>query len=644
VKWEELAVIDPEILIGNRYQILEFVGGGGMAEVYKVLDTSLERIAALKIITSNQSNSEKQQEYLKRFNREAKILAKLKHPHIVGVWDYGEYEGDPYFVMEYFPGGTLDQKMEKPIPWQEAVQILLPIAEALSYAHQQGIVHRDIKPSNILLNESGELILSDFGIARPLEVIDNLKTGDGDLLGTLEYIAPEQISNPQNLDGRADIYSLGVLLYEMVTGRKPFESDAKAPLSVLLNKVLDPVPDPKIFNPFLSNNIINILIKSLAAKSEDRYKNMDDFLLVLENLIEANDKKQETLWKTLQRGWFILANIRRINGVIKLAFLLVLAFIVYVVLQGLQSPFTLFGSTSTPTTTLTPSATITPTTYATLTLTATPTNIPTPDVNLPIEIIVPSGGTMRLVPAGDFTMGSNVDSALAECIENRGDDNCQTISFLDEEPVHTIFLKDFYMDVYEVTNALYKRCVDADECQPPKEIQSYTRPSYYDNPSFDDYPVIYVNWNMAKIYCEWRGARLPTEAEWEKAARGTDGRTYPWGEDLDCEQSNYGQNITGACEGDTTSVGSYENGQSFFGLFDMAGNVSEWVADWYQSDYYATLDNNIVDPQGPNSGVARVTRGGSWYFDDGDVRSANRNGFGIATYNDYIGFRCAKDP
>ncbi|MEW5940664.1 MAG: formylglycine-generating enzyme family protein, partial [Chloroflexota bacterium] len=205
-----------------------------------------------------------------------------------------------------------------------------------------------------------------------------------------------------------------------------------------------------------------------------------------------------------------------------------------------------------------------------------------------------------------------------------------------ERPAHQVYLNTYYMDKYEVTNAFYKACVDEKICTDPKRTVSYTRSNYYSNSQYSDYPVIYVDWNMAKNYCEWRGARLPTEAEWEKAARGTDGRTYPWGESLNCFMANYSM-----CVGDTSAVGSYEGGQSPYGIYDMAGNVWEWVADWYQDTYYQ--NSPFDNPLGPSSGQYRVLRGGSWdplYAKT--VRTTNRgSGVPTDTYR-YVGFRCTR--
>ena len=246
----------------------------------------------------------------------------------------------------------------------------------------------------------------------------------------------------------------------------------------------------------------------------------------------------------------------------------------------------------------------------------------------------PKGVAMRLVPQGEFTMGSNADDALAEC-EKYGSD-CDRGAYLDEEPPHTVTLDAFYIDTYEVTNALYAECVNASVCQPPTSTGSNTRSSYYGNPEFDDFPVIYVDWDMATTFCEWRGARLPTEAEWEKAARGTDARPYPWGAEADNSYANYGVQ-----EGDTREIADYESGKSVYGLYDMAGNVWEWVADWYSDTYYQESPSS--NPTGPDSGDGRVVRGGSWYDPANLIRTSVRNTFDTNFADNNFGIRCALD-
>jgi formylglycine-generating enzyme required for sulfatase activity len=244
------------------------------------------------------------------------------------------------------------------------------------------------------------------------------------------------------------------------------------------------------------------------------------------------------------------------------------------------------------------------------------------------EMIDPQGVVMRFVPAGEFTMGS--DEAILP------DD-------MDEKPAHEVYLDDFYIDEYEVTNKLYKACVDAGTCQPPLDFSSFTRSSYYGNPEFDNYPVIAVSWSMAKTYCEWRGAQLPTEAQWEKAAHGTDARTYPWGGGISCDKANYWPKDQ-ACIGDTMKVGAYASNISPYGVYDMVGNVMEWVADWYSDMYYS--DSPASNPLGPASGEERVFRGGSWMSNDQGVRTTSRHWVGnsaghVPYYSQDLGFRCA---
>jgi formylglycine-generating enzyme required for sulfatase activity len=282
--------------------------------------------------------------------------------------------------------------------------------------------------------------------------------------------------------------------------------------------------------------------------------------------------------------------------------------------------------TSAPTETKQPAPTKTPTKFFTPTATALP------------DEMMDNGVPMRLVPAGEFEMGSDADDALAECQKFRND--CQRDWFTNEEPPHEVYLDAFYMDKYEVTNALYKACEEAGECQPPQDT------SRYDNPEYENHPVVYVNWNQAKAYCEWRGTstgsgytRLPTEAQWEKAARGTDGRAYPWGEDIDCDRANY-YDGNRYCVGDTTPVDSYESGQSPYGIYNLAGNVWEWTADWYSETYYQS--SPLKNPLGPDSGTSRVLRGGSWYDLVLGVRSANRYWVAPSHTGYDLGFRCAR--
>jgi len=222
------------------------------------------------------------------------------------------------------------------------------------------------------------------------------------------------------------------------------------------------------------------------------------------------------------------------------------------------------------------------------------------------------------VPAGSFMIGS----------EDGSDD---------ERPVHEVTLDTFWIDRTEVTNAQFAGCVAAGACRPPSDTSSYTRTDYYGNDAFADYPVLYVSWNDASDFCAWAGGRLLTEAEWEYAARGPESRVYPWGTDApSCELLNFS-----GCVGDTSEVGSYPDGASWIGALDMAGNVWEWVNDWYDSGYYG--QSSDANPSGPPSGEYRVLRGGAWAYYVINARSSIRYGSLPVNRGYGIGFRCAQE-
>jgi|GEM_PF-4407530 len=268
----------------GRYHIREQLGEGGMATVYKAYDTRLERDVALKVLRIDQFIPAQLQQVLQRFEREAKSLAKLSHSNIVNILDFGEHEGMPFLVMEYLPGGTLKQKLGQPIPWRQAVRLLIPVADGLSYAHQHGIIHRDVKPANILLKETGMPVLTDFGIAKLLETSDGQTlTASGVGIGTPEYMAPEQGMGSKTIDARADIYALGIVFYEMVAGRKPYSADT--PMAVVLKQISDPLPPPTDFVPDLPESVENVLFKALAKQPDDRYQDMAAMQVALENLL-----------------------------------------------------------------------------------------------------------------------------------------------------------------------------------------------------------------------------------------------------------------------------------------------------------------------------------------------------------------------
>ena len=266
---------------------------------------------------------------------------------------------------------------------------------------------------------------------------------------------------------------------------------------------------------------------------------------------------------------------------------------------------------------------------------------------------VADGMEMVWVPAGEFQMGSDdsgVDTALELC-ETYGVPCVR--QYLDkEQPAHKVALDSFWLDRTEVTNAQYRQCLEAGVCNPPRKRSSATRDSYFDDSSFDDYPVIWSTLRDARIYCEFVGARLPTEAEWEYAARGPEGLLFPWGNEFDGTRLNYcdascdlawADETTDDGYADTAPVGNYPQGASWCGALDLAGNVREWTADLYDSEYYS--ESPAQNPTGPSTspGGNQVERGGSWNSNPFEVRGAWRAGDHANYKHNFMGIRCAKD-
>lgn len=249
-------------------------------------------------------------------------------------------------------------------------------------------------------------------------------------------------------------------------------------------------------------------------------------------------------------------------------------------------------------------------------------------------VIASHGSPMNLVPAGDFTMGMNLNDAIARC--SVLDDYCPTSRFIDQTPARRVTLGNYYIDTYEVSFKAYAECVNAGACEPPRSLL-FAEPT--------DYPVAYVNWNAARVYCEWRGARLPSEAEWEKAARGPLQQIFPWGNEdillspLKCSYANFA-----GCKTASDRVGMNTRDKSIYGVYDLAGNLMEWVDDIYRVDAYGFSPATQTEvPTTPEVNPMRVVRGGSWISSLFESTTTYRNHQNEDTNADNLGFRCAKD-
>ncbi len=251
------------------YRVIEQLGQGGMATVYKAYHAALDRYVAIKVLHPAFLEDSS---FLTRFQREARLVAKLDHPNIVPIYDYAEHEGRPYLVMKFIEGETLKARLARgPIEPAEIGHIVETVGAALAFAHKRGILHRDIKPSNVLMTDDGEIYLADFGLARIAQSGESTLTSDM-ILGTPQYISPEQALGKKDLDAGTDIYSFGVMLYELTVGKVPFSADT--PFSVIHDHIYSPLPMPRQVNPQVSEEIERVLLKALSKERHDRYKDV----------------------------------------------------------------------------------------------------------------------------------------------------------------------------------------------------------------------------------------------------------------------------------------------------------------------------------------------------------------------------------
>src|SRR5215210_6288085 len=255
------------------YRIIEQLGQGGMATVFKAYHASLDRYVAIKALhpAFNQDVT-----FEARFQREARVVARLEHPNIVPIYDYAEHEKRPYLVMKFIEGDTLKAKLDKgPLSSEEISKIVDAVGSALSYAHREGVLHRDIKPSNVLVANDGQMYLADFGLARIAQSGESTLSSDM-IMGTPQYISPEQAMGKKDLDERTDLYSFGVMLYEMVVGQVPFNADT--PFSVIHDHIYSPLPLPHTVNKNVPGSVERVLLKALAKDRDDRYESISQMV------------------------------------------------------------------------------------------------------------------------------------------------------------------------------------------------------------------------------------------------------------------------------------------------------------------------------------------------------------------------------
>lgn len=273
----------------HQYHIMQQLGHGGMAAVYKAYDTRQDRDVAVKMIRVDDVPPEFLPQVIARFQKEAELQTRFQHPNIVPIYDFGDFEGIPYLVLEYLPGGTLKQRMRRPLSLRSAIRVLSPIADALGYAHSMGVIHRDVKPSNILFNNQRMPLLSDFGTAMVLEPGKNDPAGLGVGVGTPAYMAPEQwrgIAVPQT-----DIYALGVVMFEILTGTRPYTADT--PIAVALKQAGEPIPNPRHLVNGLPEQVEHFLYRALAKDINNRFGSMAEMRVALERLAQLQPVEEQ---------------------------------------------------------------------------------------------------------------------------------------------------------------------------------------------------------------------------------------------------------------------------------------------------------------------------------------------------------------
>ncbi|MDF3065334.1 MAG: Adenylate cyclase [Polyangiaceae bacterium] len=675
--------------IVEKYRIEKLVGEGGFAVVYRAMHTIWNKPVAIKFFNGLSSAPVDQRDQFRdAFIQEGALLTELSSQTagIVQARDVGTYTSPdgqwmPYMVLEWLEGKPLDELIESERaaglpPWgvPELISVLGQAASALDVAHGKGIAHRDIKPANLfVLGEDARagkatVKVLDFGVAKMMSDNTQLKaamakTGMGITSFTPQYGAPEQFNRSYGATGPwTDVYALALVAVEMLTGKSALDGDDLIQLAFASGNP-EKRPTPRALGAAVSDAVERVFQRALAVRPEDRYARAREFWKELEGA--ASGSFSDTV---LHPGELPQAGTSRTQAA------------PFGAGPPLPSPTT--GGPATITTGAGASKSNTGVIAAVLGGIAAlgiagffllgrkdaSTDPPQPEgaqkVTAPVTSAAPVGSVvapapscpdgMVLVPAGQFFMGSE----LKDANEN-------------QKPSHNVALNGFCMDLYEVTAKQYRDCSDIGKCRratpevewdkiTPSDKKVYSSLCTVADAEKSDHPINCINWEMADTYCRNNDRRLPTEAEWEYATRGPDGRVYPWGDEAptakhlnacgtEClawaKQNRVLPQFPGALyQADdgyatTAPVGKFPAGRSRFGPYDVVGNVWEWVADW-EGPYQA---GNQKDPTGPDTGQKRVIRGGAW---NGSFAEWLHPSFRFAADPKFqshgVGFRCAR--
>jgi len=692
----------------GKYHLIRKLGEGGMAEVFLVKDEYTERIFAMKILYPHLAS----QEFIRqRFIQEAKTTILLQHANIVKCLDINQASGRLYILMEYIEGIALSEIIGKhsgPIPHARAVPLFRQMLKAVGYAHQKGVVHRDLKPSNILVEGFSDVIsgkekvkIVDFGIAKLIG--QGGHTATGTRIGTLQYMSPEQVAENDTIDQRSDIYSLGMTLYQMLSGQLPF-GDTTSEYIIMDRIVKGEIENPKKFYPEIPDRLVEVIFKSLANRKEDRYQNCEAFLLdlparskstvrnpkagqrqrtpageesgsvalsatlsaVVREEVVADPELSEDKSSSHNKKNVIQKSVK--NSLLYLAIAVAVLCCITIIGYGISQLNWRVTKRPIPASDLSDK-------QKTRMETKQPTRQPimlvqdtlvsaTADYKIRSDSAMETDGRkprtssgqqvmwkvkFHKIPGGEYYMGSEPESGAG-----------------DETPAHRVLLSEFYLSETEVTVSQFREFVEATSYITDAERVGHAY-GYkgnwrriaglsWRNPGFPQsgtHPVVCVSWNDAMAYCQWKDVRLPTEAEWEFAARSGGELKYSWGDDLPAIEA--GGNIRDescARELDVKAVWPGYDDQyiytapvtsfqcNIFQLYNLSGNVSEWCSDYYDSQYYYT--SAAHNPTGALSGDSRICRGGSW-CDEGDyLRTRKRNFNNPDLASNDLGFRIAQ--
>lgn len=682
---------DPLGMIGqpvaDKYRVERLVGSGGFALVYRAVHTIWNKPVAIKFFSGLSSAPLDQREQLHQaFIQEGALLTELSsetaaivQARDVGTCTVPDGRWMPYLVLEWLDGVTLEQALEAESrsrmpawPLADAFRLLSQAAGALDVAHRKGIAHRDIKPANLFIlgdprGETATLKVLDFGVAK-LMADTQLKaalatTGMNVTSFTPQYGAPEQFSRSYGATGPwTDVFALALVAVELVTGKTALSGDDMVQLALASGNP-ERRPTPRALGANVPDAVEVVFEKALAIHPRDRFQVVSEFWAAFEGALESDPRLRRTTQPVLSEmvdptdatqlaqpdARAVAASASSTVGAMTKSAAagpgrgVLLGLAMVVAASGGALVLSLGRGTGDPSrnaaSTALPSATLTRAERS------------------PEPALTPPGPTcparMNLIPAGQFFQGSDAKDASAN-----------------ERPAHNVTLKTFCIDSYETTAREYKECSDVGKCKRASSevdwpnITAADRKTYsplctVDDPERNDHPINCVTWEMASLYCKAQGKRLPTEAEWEYATRGPDGRVYPWGDEAptaahlnacgsECVAWGKANQVAleplySSDDGFPTTgvVGRFEAGRSRFGPYDVAGNVWEWVGDW-MAPYTKDEKKN---PTGPESGTRRVIRGGAW---NGSYASWLRPSFRYAqdpaATSHGIGFRCASNP